>query len=768
MNMDAEGNIIITGKAKEKKIGLIEHAPYSFYGAENILITSKLKLENKNHIRFELGEYSKNETITIDPWTSPITSLGVLNIAYDVDYDNLGNLYAYITGAQEGDNFVSKYSPTGVLLWTHNVVFTPSGTFDGNFLVEKLTGSTYISKGDFFGTYLYRIATSGISDGFVTTPSVFPDDGREFWNIAFNCSTNSTLIFGGSISSNFNAGVLNTTTGTIIPKNFTGIPYTGIGNGGGFAQDVVAYAINNQGEVFVVLASEIGTPSINNHLVKPNLVLTSSLYDVATGFNTFIEASNHIGISGLPTYSGNQFNGLSVNESFLIYYDGLNLKAFNPNTGVSIVNITIPGHFDRRQGGVAIDDCNNIYIGGNNGNVLYYSFDGTTFTLLGSIDLGWTTANKNVHDIVFDKTNNLLYISGRGNVAVIIAPASINCSLVTTVASCTSPGIATTTLNSTLPNPVVTYTWTDSLGVVVSQTTNSTSLTNTINGLNSGTYYVSIQLNAPCGQVFNGSVDVLCSSCVAVTTDVQVACNNLTWIDGITYTTNTNSPTFTITGGSANGCDSIIILNLIVNPIEIDTDVQIACNSLIWIDGNTYTASTTIPTFTLAGGTTLGCDSVVNLNLTINPSTTNFINKTICQGESIFLGGLFQSKSGIYIDTVFGGNSLGCDSLIITNLTVSGNTKSSVIIPNVFSPNLDGNNDIFKATGSSMTIISTNIYNRWGELLFESFGNIGWDGRTTAGEAVSEGTYFYVIKVESDDCGVKEVEIYKGTFALMR
>jgi hypothetical protein len=59
---------------------------------------------------------------------------------------------------------------------------------------------------------------------------------------------------------------------------------------------------------------------------------------------------------------------------------------------------------------------------------------------------------------------------------------------------------------------------------------------------------------------------------------------------------------FTIVGGSVSGCDSIVTLDLTINNVVTGTDVQTACNSYTWIDGITYNASTNTPTFTIVGG----------------------------------------------------------------------------------------------------------------------------------------------------------------------
>ncbi len=98
---------------------------------------------------------------------------------------------------------------------------------------------------------------------------------------------------------------------------------------------------------------------------------------------------------------------------------------------------------------------------------------------------------------------------------------------------------------------------------------------------------------------------------VVTGTDVQTACNTYTWIDGITYNASTNTPTFTIVGGSVSGCDSVVTLDLTINNVVTGIDVQTAIASYTWIDGITYNSSTNTPTFTIVGGSSTGCDSIV-------------------------------------------------------------------------------------------------------------------------------------------------------------
>lgn len=112
-----------------------------------------------------------------------------------------------------------------------------------------------------------------------------------------------------------------------------------------------------------------------------------------------------------------------------------------------------------------------------------------------------------------------------------------------------------------------------------------------------------------------------------VSTQQLTTCDSLTWIDGNTY----GSPTANFLEtyahfpyAAASGCDSVVKLELTINHSIYATQTVTACGSYTWIDGNTYTSSNNTATHTLSGVTVNGCDSLMTLNLTVypNPSPT--------------------------------------------------------------------------------------------------------------------------------------------------
>ncbi|MEA3495774.1 MAG: PKD domain-containing protein [Bacteroidota bacterium] len=103
--------------------------------------------------------------------------------------------------------------------------------------------------------------------------------------------------------------------------------------------------------------------------------------------------------------------------------------------------------------------------------------------------------------------------------------------------------------------------------------------------------------------------------------------------------------------------------------------------------------------------------------------------------------GSYQVTFTINYDTI-------CTAKVTKEILVTDYQNEKIIIPNIFTPNGDGVNDIFKIKGLNFDcdIYKLKIFNRWGQKVFESKGeNMDWDG-TTKGILVSEGTYYYVFE----------------------
>jgi gliding motility-associated-like protein len=90
-----------------------------------------------------------------------------------------------------------------------------------------------------------------------------------------------------------------------------------------------------------------------------------------------------------------------------------------------------------------------------------------------------------------------------------------------------------------------------------------------------------------------------------------------------------------------------------------------------------------------------------------------------------------------------------------------------VFVPNTFTPNGDGQNDILKVFGPGVeSVKQVRIFNRWGQMVFETNDpdGIGWDG-TFNGEELNPGVFVYYMDVE---CINGERTIKKGDITLLR
>ena len=108
-----------------------------------------------------------------------------------------------------------------------------------------------------------------------------------------------------------------------------------------------------------------------------------------------------------------------------------------------------------------------------------------------------------------------------------------------------------------------------------------------------------------------------------------------------------------------NGCDSIIVTMLTVNPVyNVNNPQTICAGGNYMFNGNTYT---------IAGNyndtlqTVNGCDSIIVTMLTVNPTYTVNNPQTICAGGSYMFNGNTYTIAGNYNDTLQTVN--GCDSI---------------------------------------------------------------------------------------------------------
>ncbi len=165
-----------------------------------------------------------------------------------------------------------------------------------------------------------------------------------------------------------------------------------------------------------------------------------------------------------------------------------------------------------------------------------------------------------------------------------------------------------------------------------------------------------------------GSVYVYNMCPATASTEIRIACDSLLWMDGKVYTTSNNNAEFTL--DNTGGCDSIISLDLTINNSDLIIQNEIICDAYEW-QGNTYTEG---GTYLYQSTNQYGCDSTITLNLTIHNATNNIEQKSVC--DSIIWNGTTYDNSGIHTYTTT--NIYGCDSTETLNLTIYPSSQKNI------------------------------------------------------------------------------------------
>jgi gliding motility-associated-like protein len=178
-----------------------------------------------------------------------------------------------------------------------------------------------------------------------------------------------------------------------------------------------------------------------------------------------------------------------------------------------------------------------------------------------------------------------------------------------------------------------------------------------------------------------------------------------------------------------------------------------------------------------------GCIKIVTTHLSVKPEVIVNIGKDTCvvKGNTMELhahvvgaedytwtGGSHDSlltvgSPGIYWVKVTVNKCEGLDTVQVNKCP----EFFSFYLPNAFTPNGDGINDFFVPTGKNIGSFHMLIYNRWGQLLFEtSDPGQGWDG-TYNNEYCETGIYIYIVNYSNVDFPGEEIK-NSGSFTLVR
>lgn len=127
------------------------------------------------------------------------------------------------------------------------------------------------------------------------------------------------------------------------------------------------------------------------------------------------------------------------------------------------------------------------------------------------------------------------------------------------------------------------------------------------------------------------------------------------------------------------------------------------------------------------------------------------------------------NQPGTYEVILISTDSNGCGDTTKATIIVNENVEDSLVIPNIFTPNGDGKNDVFKIQFTTLSEFHIAIFSRWGKKVYESKDPaVGWDGKDLQGQRVHAGVYFYVITAKDRNGNPITIEEVNGTVTVVR
>lgn len=697
IEIDNKGNLIINSDLGQ----FTDLAPISYLKKSKTKVESSFSIKN-NIVSIDAINTSTCEDLIIDPWITSPTFAGSTNV-YDVNYDNAGNVYAH--GSAIAYELV-KIDDTGAIQWVHSLA---GGSYAyGDFAVDEGTGISYIGEGKpgILGTVVHKISPSG----FDVAQSIFDPEMGEIWRMEFNKAGNNFVLAGGG--GNNHLGILDT---FMVESS---VPL--------FDNDLVLLALDRCG--------------------------TNNCYVAGTNHNTYASDISTIGtfIHTTPngyTYpygyiDGLGYNGMAVSPQFLYTYDGTELKRWDKNTGAYINNFMVPGASGFYEGGLDVDECENIYIGGNKSVQVFDQ----TYSLIATYPLP-----DDVFDLKLDRNSDKLYACGVDFVTSIDLPPMFT--IVTTqtptcFGSC--DGQASISVTGDCASP--TYSW------MPGAMTNSL-----VTGLCAGTYTVEVFLG--CSRVITETITVVSTPnptlsispstviCLGTSKTLTVSgALSYTWSPGgslssTSLATVVASPTITTTYTiiGANGIcthSTITTVSVTPSPILAISPSTLIClgesktltvsgaSSYTWSPGGslsstslaTVVATPTITTtYTVIGANgTCTNSALTTLSVTPNPTITISPSVTICLGASSTL-----NVSGASSYTWSPGGSLSSTSLstvvasptITTTYTVVGangtctnSAVTSVIVNSLSTLTISPSSSLCLGTAASLSVSGSPSY----------------------------------------------------------
>jgi gliding motility-associated-like protein len=202
----------------------------------------------------------------------------------------------------------------------------------------------------------------------------------------------------------------------------------------------------------------------------------------------------------------------------------------------------------------------------------------------------------------------------------------------------------------------------------------------------------------PVTSAFSPCVEVVCPESFATYTTTLCPSDSIV-INGTTYDINNPSGTEIFIDASTIGCDSIVTINIDFLPESVGNFDTTICESIsLEIGGIIFNIDNPGGTAVLESGAVNGCDSLVMVNLQFEPNAQTSLNEVICNGDTLIYNGDMLTTAGVYTYIFPAANT--CDSIVSLQIEVLNTVSESLQASLCSGDTLIFNGQVLTAEGS--------------------------------------------------------------------
>ena len=649
-----------------------------------------------------MGPERLDQTIIIDPFVkrlnifknnnSSFFSWGDFsNLIIMTDFDRNNNLY--VMSATLSLPQIAKFNEKGKLLWIFSgeipaINWSSEGHYPGAIAVDKDRSKLFMVKGrSSMGDYLVRLKLNGNWDQYVyIEPSTRAK--LEAWDLQVSCALDKVIVgggFDGFENNNKNLWALELDGPSTFPDFYhTTKDSTHIW------QDVVCsvldansnyYSVANYVERYyhydsVKQKNVLDSSFLRNKITKLNpsldtIAWQNEIYGT-TKFRELLNLPNGLIQPGSSYGITNRNNCLAVNEDYLFLYDGKVLLAFDKSSGKIICTDSISYHTGVRgrlgQSGIAADECNHVFVGGDSAKILVFNFNGKTFKFDTSYQFISNTERSTI-DVRLNAHSQTLFVSGDSFVASMLNPFDCKIQKFTVDTgyspACQGDYWAKASSGSNKTNFI--YKWSvvrNGLDSVIREKQRPSGASDTLMNPN---LLDTIQLHV-FSEGLNCAVDYEFFKFVPRLHDTTWHFDTLCQGEIMTLRNRSFQSDTQFMDRLTNrfGCDSLVNYTLIFKPISIDSFSYHACERDTLKLG-THTISKTgmySDTFIKFNG----CDSILIYRVQFHRDTTISLKYEGCHGDTFEFAGKQYTQTTFATDSFL--NFWGCDSVLHRDIVI--------------------------------------------------------------------------------------------------